>query len=149
MISRAAHHAKIRGRTIRKQRGSERTGRPRATYCAAPAASRAGAEKARAAWRTSMNGQARQKKFPAKQDQHQHAAKVKPAQCGRQILRRQRGSEQTVQNHHQADNKEEILEGGGRGASARIVQSRDFQQIKKMRIQDRPGPGWGRMQQHT
>ncbi len=44
------------------------------------------------------------------QHQHQHAAKVQPTEGGGKILRRQAGSEQSMQDHHHADDEQWQLE---------------------------------------
>jgi hypothetical protein len=81
----------------------------------------------------------------AQQDQHQHPPKMKPAEGGSQILRRQRGTEQSMQNHHHAHDEQRQLEQGAHITPAKQVsQSGDSQQIKRLGsrcVQGRDG-GW-------
>ena len=84
----------------------------------------------------------------AQQHQHQHAAKVKPAQgCG-QILRRQRGPEQSVQDHDDAEDEQRRLkQRAGIPPAEQMAQARHSHQIERKRIRSFQGRDGGWIQQ--
>jgi hypothetical protein len=87
----------------------------------------AGLEEASRGLAHQHEGASQAEKIPrSQQNQHQHPAKVKPAEGGRQILRSQSWPQQAMQDHYDADDEQGSLEQwAGITPAEQMAQARD------------------------